>query len=168
MQYPVVSFWDFSLALYREPGIEAACLELQDRCGYDVVVVLGCIFAAATDHEPLSEADMTDVVSSTAAWRDDVIVPLRHLRRTLKSSSYPIDRQYISSLRDRVKTIELEAERRLIEVLGPRFAGGAGTPPTTARICARQNIETYARATGMNWSSTERALATPIIETAFQ
>ena len=36
------AFWRFSLHTYRLPGIEAACLALQDRCGTDTNLLLYC------------------------------------------------------------------------------------------------------------------------------
>jgi len=33
-------FWDFSLAVYRRPGVAAACLRLQDEAGVDVNLLL--------------------------------------------------------------------------------------------------------------------------------
>ena len=36
------AFWRFSLRTYRAPGVEAACLALQERCGADVNLLLFC------------------------------------------------------------------------------------------------------------------------------
>ena len=35
-------FWRFSLRTYRAPGVQEACLALQDRCGADVNLLLFC------------------------------------------------------------------------------------------------------------------------------
>ena len=39
-------FWKFSLGYYRGAGVSEACLELQDRCGVDVNVVLFLLWMA--------------------------------------------------------------------------------------------------------------------------
>ena len=41
---PAESFWSFSLTVYGRPGVEAACLELQDRFGADVNLALYCLW----------------------------------------------------------------------------------------------------------------------------
>mgnify|MGYP000439297982 CR=1 FL=1 len=38
------NFWQYSVAFYREPGIAEACLKLQNQHGFDVNLVLFCIW----------------------------------------------------------------------------------------------------------------------------
>ena len=40
-------FWTFSLGYYRGAGVSEACLELQDKCGVDVNVVLFLLWLAS-------------------------------------------------------------------------------------------------------------------------
>ena len=47
MDFPAHPFWDFSLALYRKPGVAAACLRLQDGPGLDVNLLLYACWTAA-------------------------------------------------------------------------------------------------------------------------
>ncbi len=40
-------FWDFSLAIYRQPGVPEECLALQERLGADVNLLLLCAYLGA-------------------------------------------------------------------------------------------------------------------------
>lgn len=39
-------FWNFSLDHYKQEGVQAACLHLQDSFGADVNLVLYCLWLA--------------------------------------------------------------------------------------------------------------------------
>ena len=41
---PAGVFWSFSLRIYGAPGVEPACLDLQDRFGADVNLALYCLW----------------------------------------------------------------------------------------------------------------------------
>ncbi len=103
--------WCFSLAVYRQEGVAAHCLELQRRLGLDVNVLLLMLWAAglwgvAPDAAQIAQADQT-----IHAWRDEVVRPLRQLRTRLKSGPSPAPDQQTNALRERVKQLELDAER---------------------------------------------------------
>ena len=84
MDWPANPFWDYSVELYRRPGVEAACLELQRRHGLDVNLVLLCCWQAGRggrlDRELLGRAG-----AAAASWQAEVVRPLRALRRRLKA-----------------------------------------------------------------------------------
>ena len=67
-------FWDYSLALYGRPGVEACCLRLQDRLGVDVNLLLLCCWLAARGHDTIGEDAVGEILA-------------RH--RTLARSSRP-------------------------------------------------------------------------------
>ena len=79
----VSPFWTFSLALYRTPGVPAACIVLQDECGVDVNVLLFALWLAkegrALRSDDLAEADL-----AISAWRNEAVRPLRAVRRFLR------------------------------------------------------------------------------------
>ena len=105
--------WGFSLKLYAEPGVAASCLSLQDQHGFDVNLVLFCIWYGCR-HGELSDDLLKTVLETSDRWRETVVWPLRSLRtqlkRDLKESAYSSSSE-ISVLRDRIKTAELDAER---------------------------------------------------------
>lgn len=101
-------FWTWSLAIYGRPGVEQGLLELQDRHGLDVNMLLFACWLAVDRRRPLSINECKRLLAATADWRDNVIRPLRGIRRFLKSNSKSVGAE---SLRAKVKRLELEAER---------------------------------------------------------
>ncbi|MBP2292186.1 TIGR02444 family protein [Azospirillum rugosum] len=95
--------WDFSLAVYARPGVPAACLDLQDRCGQDVNVLLFAAWAGLACGVRLSAEELTRIDSTIAPWRAEVVRPLRAVRRRVKGED--------QSLYERLKSAELAAER---------------------------------------------------------
>jgi uncharacterized protein (TIGR02444 family) len=155
-------FWTFSLRYYAMTGVPAACLVLQDGSGVDVNVLLFSLFAAKSGRQ-IESADARRLIDALAEWKDAVVVPLRHARRALKDAPGVIDRAGAEALRNRVKAVELEAERLEQEALFARFAvdglGAAATPVSAATA----NIAAYAKALGVSFDTD--AVATMI--TAF-
>jgi uncharacterized protein (TIGR02444 family) len=97
-------FWNFSLAFYALDGVAPACLELQEAEGVDVNVLLFCCWRA-WQGIALEPADLQALDAGIAAWREDVVHPIRALRQRLKD--YP----GVESSRLLIKQAELEAER---------------------------------------------------------
>jgi len=100
-------FWRFSLAFYAEPGVDAACLELQDRHGLDVNLVFYGCWLGMSGRRRIDAPGLAAADTAIADWRRSVIEPLRTARRALKAAADPGAQE----LRERVKTAELEAER---------------------------------------------------------
>jgi uncharacterized protein (TIGR02444 family) len=73
-------FWTFSLALYSEPGVADACIELQDTRGIDVNLLLYACFASACN-VALTSRDVSAVQAAAGVWREDFVRPIRTLRR---------------------------------------------------------------------------------------
>ena len=74
------------------------------------------------------------VCAQAGAWRDDVVVPLRALRRKLKDGSSLVERSTAELFRTRIKAVELESERLQQEAL---FALAAGLRRPSARRPSR-------------------------------
>jgi uncharacterized protein (TIGR02444 family) len=135
-------FWRFSLCFYRQPGVGDACIALQDGCGVDVNVLLFLLWLASGQRRVPPDV-MPSLCARTAAWRDDVVVPLRTLRRRLKDGSALVAGGTVELFRTRIKAVELEAERLQQEAL---FALAAGLPTVTApsvEAAARANVAAY-------------------------
>ncbi len=82
-EWPASAFWDFSLRLYARPGVEAACLALQNEHGLDVNLVLLAGWATHTGRRlgmPLA-GTLRDL---STAHQASVMQPLREARRGLK------------------------------------------------------------------------------------
>ncbi|MHB2263777.1 TIGR02444 family protein [Aliihoeflea sp. PC F10.4] len=109
--------WDFALEFYARDGVAPLCLELQDRAGVDVNVLIYMVWLASHNEGKFSDADIERADKYTQEWRDNVVRPLRAVRRYLKLTSAFASRERTETLRDNVKAIELDCERIEIDAL---------------------------------------------------
>ena len=111
--------WSFSLAFYDRAGVAAALLALQDNAGLNVDLVLFAIWLGLSGRGPLDERQADAAQRAVRPIELEVIEPLRAHRRRLKSV---IDDD-VQRLRERIKLLEIEAERvaltRLAALAGP-------------------------------------------------
>lgn len=136
-------FWTFSISFYRQPGVAQACLTCQDDAGADVNIILFMLWQA-TRSIRLDSSEVAAIDASVAPWRSQVVEPLRTIRRLLKDS--PI-LSAGNAYRERIKAVELEAERLLQEAL---FAASpTGSPMLDTAAAARANLDAYRRASGV-------------------
>jgi uncharacterized protein (TIGR02444 family) len=108
--------WDWAVAAYARPGVEEALLELQDRWGQSVPLLLVAAWAG-TAGRPLSSERLEAAVETARAYEATVISPLRAIRRTLKAPVPDLEDAARLGIREQVKALELDAERRLIGAL---------------------------------------------------
>ncbi|MDN3556058.1 TIGR02444 family protein [Halomonas maura] len=113
--------WDFALALYGRPGVEAACLHLQDDAGVDVVELL---WRCWLYHHGLASGEAPEAVRR---WQAEVTAPLRRRRRALKEEAR--HRADVAALRERLKASELEAEREALSRLAQHSLAGHALRP---------------------------------------
>ena len=145
-------FWRFSLRIYGTQGVPAACLALQDGSGVDVNVMLFGLFAASQGRL-IALADMQAIIASIEPWRLGAVVPLRGVRRFLKETPQGFEGQDIPALRQRVKMMELEAERLQQEVLNASWPMEALGAPAPSPKAARANVEAYAATLGAQFDA---------------
>jgi len=137
------AFWQFSLAFYARPGVADACLALQDETGADVNVMFYVLFLAGQLRQ-IDRVDAAHIDASIKAWREIVVVPLRTLRRRLKTSIEPIAVADAEALRSAVKRLELDAERIEQEWLEANVpAATLGTQATSPVAAAQTNLTAY-------------------------
>jgi uncharacterized protein (TIGR02444 family) len=132
---PADSLWRFAVAMYGRPGIGDLCLDLQDRHGIDVPLLLWAAWCGAARGLPLDAAALDRVDAAVGGWRRDVVRPLRAVRRRLRHGPAPLAPTVESAaLRDRVKALELEAERLQLRALAlhPADPPSAGTAAAVA------------------------------------
>jgi uncharacterized protein (TIGR02444 family) len=140
-------FWRFSLRFYRQPGVADACIALQDGCGVDVNILLFFLWLA-TARRCVSPDVAQAVCAKAAPWRDDVVAPLRAVRRRLKDGSGLVERGAAERLRTAIKAIELESERLQQEALFALAAGLATENAGTVEAAARANVAACERVLG--------------------
>jgi uncharacterized protein (TIGR02444 family) len=103
-------FWRFSVKFYAEPGVAPSCIELQDQAGVDVNLLFFLLWNA-TRGRSFDASQVAELDRGFGAWRDLAVIPLRELRRGLKSPPPVMPPDHAESFRTRIKAVELEAER---------------------------------------------------------
>lgn len=125
-------FWEFSLTIYRRDGVPALCLDLQDRRGADVNILLFAAWAGAACGVRLDAAALARLDTAVAPWREGVVRPLRAVRRRVKGED--------DGLHARMKAIELEAERIEQDRLFALSGLNPGTPGDRAMAFANLRL----------------------------
>jgi uncharacterized protein (TIGR02444 family) len=137
--------WSFALTLYARPGVAEACLLLQHRAGVDVNILLFALYAATERGVGLTVRELEDMDGAVAAWRRDIIHPLRSIRRRLKTGPLPAPSTTTEALRSEIKASELRAERIeqaiLMQWLGQR--AGHATDRATEPGAVIEGVVTY-------------------------
>jgi uncharacterized protein (TIGR02444 family) len=102
--------WSFALSTYARPGVEHACLRLQEQ-GADVCLLLCGLWLErrGVAFEPVRQQALRQIADP---WQAQVIEPLRQVRKQWRALAQQ-DAE-LGALRGRVKALELEAEQRLL------------------------------------------------------
>ena len=136
-------FWRFSLQFYRRPGVAEACIVLQEESGVDVNLLLFLLWHA-TQQRRLSAPDIAALEQKIAAWREQTVIPLRAIRRALKTPPALVEAGTAEAFRTRIKAVELEAERLQQEAMYDLVrAGLLGTEASSVAEAARANVTAY-------------------------
>lgn len=146
--------WTWAVAAYDAPGVAEACLSLQDHNEQNVPLLLWAAWVAVTGRRP-DEETIEAACDAARAYDTVVVAPLRAVRRTLKAPIPDVDHDHREALRQQVKALELDAERRLmleLEALAPAPSGAprraidglAETAKLWARVVPRPALTTLA------------------------
>ena len=134
---------DWSLRVWTVEGVQTAALDLQDAQGQNLPLLLWAAWCAQTGRAPGAD-DIEAACDTARAWSDTTVAPLRAIRRTLKKPVPDIDDGAREAVRERIKAVELLAERHLLEALealAPEPSGpvrpASEALVSTARIWAR-------------------------------
>ena len=111
------ALWKFAAAIYGHAEVSKACLLLQDQCGVDVNVLLFALWIAAERKIGVDVTAIRDVDTLVRQWRQDIVAPLRAIRRRLKTGPRPAPDEATEALRARLQDIEIELERIELAVL---------------------------------------------------
>ncbi|HEX6143652.1 MAG TPA: TIGR02444 family protein [Geminicoccaceae bacterium] len=148
--------WTFSLRVYGDEEVESACLALQDRHGLDVnLILLACWLGRRG--VALDPRRLADLERAVAPWRDEVIRPLRGVRRALKARLQgplpggPATAEDAGAIRAKVKAMELAAERveqRILEAVSGAWppATEPGAPAIRANLALLHDFQGQDRA----------------------
>lgn len=119
-QSPGEEFWKFSLDFYARPGVEAACLALQDEHGRDVNIMLYLCWLGLSARGRIDGHGLAGAEETMAPWRRAALEPLRAARRGLD----PAERDGVAALYAAAKAIEFAAER-----IGQQQLAALAPPP---------------------------------------
>ena len=120
-----IDFWDWAVAAYARPGVAELCLDLQDAHGQNVPLLLWAVWAGESGRR----VDAAQAVATARAWQE-VIAPLRDVRRRLKTTVTEGDDAQRLAVREQVKGVELSAEKALMTLLESQ------SPPATLDVVA--------------------------------
>ncbi|MDR6234698.1 TIGR02444 family protein [Pseudomonas oryzihabitans] len=99
--------WEFALAVYARPGVEGACLRVQEA-GADVCLVLTALWLDRRGCA-LEARGLGRLQAAATHWQETVVRPLRQLRQAWK---VPAGKdEDLAALREQLKGLELSAER---------------------------------------------------------
>jgi uncharacterized protein (TIGR02444 family) len=110
MKFPDHPFWDFALGVYRSEGVPPACLNLQERHGIDVNLMLFCLWLGHSGRGRLDGAEMAQVIAASDLWHRKVVKSLRFVRRALKDGFTEAPEELRQQLRAQVQATEIDAE----------------------------------------------------------
>ena len=102
--------WSFALSTYARPGVEAACLRLQAQ-GADVCLLLTGAWLEQRGVTRTPER-VQALQQIAGPWQTQVIEPLREVRVQWRAMAQQDGA--LAALRERVKALELDAERQLL------------------------------------------------------
>lgn len=120
--------WCFAQELYRQPGVEAACLQLQEQ-GADICLLL-CGAWLERQQIACDEARADALDKLARPWQEQVILPLRQLRLHWREAAQ--DDKALAQLREQVKQLELAAEREQLQRLAACTQSWPDTAPNAA------------------------------------
>jgi uncharacterized protein (TIGR02444 family) len=162
-------FWNFSLEIYAADGVSGACLDLQERRGCDVNILLFCCWLGASGRPTLSADRLQAILAEIAPWQAEVVKPLRQVRRLLKD--LPPDNAHgtADATRRRVADAELAAEHAEQLTLVGLYAPPADRDrPVEKRLrAAIGNLGVYAVCLGVVPDEADRRAVAALLHGAF-
>jgi uncharacterized protein (TIGR02444 family) len=111
-----LTLWDFAVATHAKPGVEAACLRLQDAHGQCIPLLLWRLWTLETARGVSSDT-LGAAIACARFWDSHAISPLRAVRRGLKAPCPSVPDPSRLAFRARVADLEQAGERLLLETL---------------------------------------------------
>lgn len=150
-------FWDYSLNLYRRPGIAQLCIDLQDRYGANVNLLLFACWVGNRGRQ-LDGSKLRAVRAEISDWHTRVTQPLRTRRRALDPAGAGTARE-----KQRLLAEELDAEQeeqtRLRNWYDAHSASLPVSPPEEAIV---QNLMRYLAMLGADGEPPQLLAATAL------
>lgn len=162
-------FWNFSLELYAGEVAEA-CLDLQERRGCDVNILLYCCWLGASGRPTLTADRLRTILKASDAWQAEIVRPLRAVRRLLKDRPWPEAMpETVDAVRRRVADAELAAEHaEQIKLASLHSPPADRDRPVEKRLrAAVGNLGVYAVCLGVVPDAKDRAAVVSLVKGTF-
>jgi uncharacterized protein (TIGR02444 family) len=168
-------FWNFSLEVYGGDGAARACLELQERRGADVNLLLYCAWLGASGRGTVTVEKLRAVIADIARWQTEIIQPARALRQKIKTlggattgsgADFPAQ---VEAARRKAAEAELAAEHveQLVLAAHAPFSGDRDRPVRDRLRAAVGNLGVYAVCLGVTPDDRDREAVATILAAAF-
>jgi uncharacterized protein (TIGR02444 family) len=163
-------FWNFSLEIYSGEGVAEACLDLQERRGCDVNILLFCCWLGQSGRPTLTAERLRSVLKASDPWQAEIVRPLRAIRKHLKDR--PLEGalpETIEQVRRRVADAELAAEHAEQLKLASLYAPPSDRDrPVEKRLAAAVgNLGVYAVCLGVTPNDRDRRAVAALMRAAF-
>src|SRR5215471_13571766 len=163
-------FWNFSLELYAGEGVAEACLDLQERRGCDVNILLYCCWLGASGRPTLTAERLRAILKVSDVWQAEIVRPLRQVRQLLKDKPWTETLpETVEAARRRVADAELAAEHAEQLKLASLHAPPADRDrPIEKRLrAAVGNLGVYAVCLGVVPDAKDRAAVVALMKGTF-
>ena len=142
-------FWTYSYALHESDGVGPACIELQDRHGLDVNLLLYCCWIGASGRSALDAADLEKASGTVQQWQRQVSTPIRDIRRILKTDSLGVPVELSQAFRKELMAVELASERVAQDALLAIASPSQGIEMGRRGNIVRENLRAYFNLAGV-------------------
>lgn len=141
------TFWQFSLEVYSRPQVADLCLALQDDHGFDVNVLLLCLWLAREEGRTVGPTEIQALCAGVAELNENLVWPVRQARRWTRTRiDVTPDPQAQAECREvyaNLKAVELRGERCVQMALLECLAWGGAGDASLAEVAARASLENY-------------------------
>lgn len=163
--FPAHPAWDFVVRLYGQPEVAQACLELQERHGIDVTMMLFCLWRGSIDGQPLG-ARIAPLAQAARTWHMSAVVPMRAARRWLKEEAKRLDDRTETSLFKTVLSAEIDCEHGELLMVARLAESLCNTPDAGSPQAMAENLATFFKETGISLAEGDRAAIAAILSGA--
>lgn len=170
MEFPAHPIWDFALRVYKTPGVSDACLEIQERHGADVNVLLFCCWLGESGRGAVTAERLAESRQAVASWHESVVKKLRAVRRGLKGGIENAPPDLTQELRANVQKYEIDAEHIELLTLAASVADlkpDAARPADARAEDAVANIGVYLTGLNATLMGVDRTALGTIVAAAF-
>lgn len=122
-------FWSFALSFYAREGVAPLCLRLQAEGRADVMLLIAHCYAMIRHDMPLTLPELQELRDHMADWRQRAVLPLRAIRVDLRDEVQQLPDSARQGFRDRLKQLELAAERIQADMIA-HWLKGRILPPS--------------------------------------